>query len=571
MRNIIHRILKEEIILLEQRRKWTEDELRAEASKYSTKTDFQKGSPNADASARNKGKEFFDSITSHMIKKKRDKWTDDELESEALKYEYPSDFIKGSTSAYQSALKKGRDFYNKITSHMKTKNIDWTDDMLRDDAMKYKTKPEFMKNSPKAYQTAMNRGDDFWNKITSHMPNLHRTWTDDTLRQEALKYNTPTELYNDNPSAYKLIRDRGDEFFQSATEHMTRLNTWDEESIRKEAKKYKTKGEFLKNNGSAYGAANRLDILDSVTLHMEPSGSRYKRLIYVYEFPDKSAYIGLTYNLDKRDYSHMNNESSAVYLHMKQTGLKPIKKTLTDYMDKKEASKTEGVLEKKYRDEGWTILNRAKTGTLGGDVLIWKPEKIRQLFLQYDNLSQLYDEQPSAIQAAKREGMDFYKDVTSHIARKHNKWTDEMLKDEALKYKTRQEFRDANPKAYGASKNRGDEFYNTITSHMNFQRTQWTDELLRDEAQKYNTRNDFAKQSPNAYTVARRKGDEYFDEITLHMPKLNTSWDLDKLNKEMRKYSTMADFRRESPKAYQNLKYRKLYSMAKDYYDSLTS
>ena len=40
MRDIIHRILKEEIILLEQRRKWTEDELRAEASKYNTKTDL---------------------------------------------------------------------------------------------------------------------------------------------------------------------------------------------------------------------------------------------------------------------------------------------------------------------------------------------------------------------------------------------------------------------------------------------------------------------------------------------------------------------------------------------------
>jgi predicted GIY-YIG superfamily endonuclease len=310
-----------------------------------------------------------------------------------------------------------------------------------------------------------------------------------------------------------------------------------------------------------------MGIMDEVTSHMIPVGSRYKRLIYAYEFPDNSVYVGLTYDMSKRDYSHMNRESSAVYQYMLKTGLKPIKKTLTTFMDKTEASKMEGELEKKYKDNGWIILNRAKTGTLGGDVLIWKPEKIRQLFLQYDDLTKLYDEQPSAIQAAKREGMDFYKDVTSHIARKHNKWTDEMLTDEALKYKTRQEFRDNNQKAYQAAKARGDEFYNSITSHMDYQRTQWTDELLKNEALKYITRNQFAKGSPNAYTVARRKGDDFFNEITSHMPKKVNQWTDEDINTELPKYKNYSEFLKNS-KLYSVLKHQKKLQIAKDYYTS---
>jgi hypothetical protein len=443
----------------------------------------------------------------------------------------------------------------------------WTDEKLRDEAKKYKTKAEFQKNSPNAYQTAIKKGKEFWGDITSHMTNLHKSWTDDTLKQEALKYKTPAEFYHNNPSAYRLSLNRGDEFYRDATEHMTRLTNWTEENIKNEALKYETKPEFRDNNPSAYMAADRLGIMDEVTSHMIPVGSRYKRLIYAYEFPDNSVYVGLTYDMNKRDYSHMNRESSAVYQYMLNTGLKPIKKTLTKFMDKTEASKMEGEIEKQYRDKGWTILNRAKTGTLGGDILIWKPEKIRQLFLQYDDLTKLYNEQPSAIQAAKRQGMDFYKDVTSHIARKHNKWTDDMLRDEALKYKTRQEFRDSNQKAYQASKTRGDEFYNDITSHMEYQRNQWTNDLLRQEALKHKTKNEFAKQNPTAYKLSKDRGDVFFNEITSHMPKRVNQWTDEMINNELSKYGDYSEFLKNS-KLYSVLKHQKKLQLAKDYYTS---
>jgi hypothetical protein len=66
--------------------------------------------------------------------------------------------------------------------------------------------------------------------------------------------------------------------------------------------------------------------------------------------------------------------------------------------------------------------------------------------------------------------------------------------------------------AYAQSKRKGDEFFNKITSHMKNQHTYWTDEMLRDESLKYSSRNGFAKGSPSAYTTARKRGllDSFF-------------------------------------------------------------
>lgn len=56
--------------------------------------------------------------------------------------------------------------------------------------------------------------------------------------------------------------------------------------------------------------------------------------------------------------------------------------------------------------------------------------------------------------------------VNEQDRKKHQKWTDDELRDEALKFNTKNEFRKSNTSAYGAAKKRGDEFFNNITSHF---------------------------------------------------------------------------------------------------------
>jgi len=485
---------------------WSDDDLRQEALKYNTKTEFQKNSPSAGVAARSRGKNFFDDITSHMNKIKKDKWTDDELKQEALKYKTKVEFAKNNPSASQIAQRRGKEFWDDVTSHMNPLIHIWTDDELRQEALKYKTKSEFRDKSPKSFQVAIKRGKEFWDDVTSHMDILNRTWSDDELRDEAAKYETLADFWRFSNSAAQTAIDRSREFYNDITYGLKKITQWTDEMLKDEALKYKTMPEFKKQSPNAYQTAYSRKILKDITTHMELTGSRYKRLIYSYEFPDNSVYVGLTYNLNIRDRGHMKSNTSAVYLHMEKTGLVPIIKSKSVFVDRDEAKELEGKIVQEYKDKGWDILNRATTGGLGGGTKKWTKEKIQQEASKYDNLSDFYKFAPSAINAAKAFGDDFYTEVTSHMTKKIIYWSDDMLRDEALKYNTKQDFRDNNEKAYNTAKRRGEDFYNQITSHMKPQKTYWSDDMLSDESSKYETRTKFARSSPSAYAAAIRRG-----------------------------------------------------------------
>ncbi len=332
-------------------------------------------------------------------------------------------------------------------------------------------------------------------------------WTDEELRKEALKYSSLVDFTKNSPSAYQIAKKkRSKEFFDSIISHMDKTIRWTDDMLKNEALKYKTRGEFQKLNPVAYTTSSRRGILDDITTHMERAGSKYKRLIYAYEFPDNSVYVGLTYNLDKRDFSHMNRETSSVYQYMKASGLTPVRKSLTEFLDKDEASKLEGKLLEKYRSEGWKILNRAKTGVLGGSALLWTPEKIQNVANEFDNLTDFYEKYPSAIVAAKKIGKEFYEKITSHIARKINKLTDEEIIKIARKFKNKMSFYKENPQVYAQAKRRGEDFFDKVTSHMVNQKIYWTDDMLEKEGRKYKGRTPFSRGNPSAYTTARRRG-----------------------------------------------------------------
>lgn len=120
---------------------------------------------------------------------------------------------------------------------------------------------------------------------------------------------------------------------------------------------------------------------------------KYK--IYVYEFSNNYCYIGLTNNIKNRDEGHHTDESSGVYKHSQMFSESiPTIKVLEEDLDEYEAQASEDNWCKYYSDNGWLLLNKAKTGlfssSLGGksvsiDV---KVENIKES----SNLSILYNE-----------------------------------------------------------------------------------------------------------------------------------------------------------------------------------
>ena len=136
---------------------------------------------------------------------------------------------------------------------------------------------------------------------------------------------------------------------------------------------------------------------------------------------------------------------------------------------------------------------------------------------------------------------------------KRIKWTDDMLAEEALRYETRGAFQKGSKSAYNAAQRRG--LLGAVCGHMEAQNVAWTDDMLAEEALKYETRGAFHKGSPSAYGAARSRG--LLDAVCSHMDG-NTRWTEDMLAEEALRYETRGAFSKGSPSAYQTAQKRGL-------------
>lgn len=201
-------------------------------------------------------------------------------------------------------------------------------------------------------------------------------WTLDRCINEAKKFNTKSEWQKKSTSSYAIAM--RNKWISFCSDHMVvKKILWNYDLCFNEALKYTTKSEFFKKNQNAYSYAFRNKILDDVTKHMVKIGSSHKRLIYAFEFPDKSVYVGLTFDPNQRKKDHLNpqkRKKSSVYQYFIKTNKTPNFIILSDFFDKEKASIMEGKFLEKYKSDGWNIVNRNKTGVLGGNKLKWTKE-----------------------------------------------------------------------------------------------------------------------------------------------------------------------------------------------------
>lgn len=189
-------------------------------------------------------------------------------------------------------------------------------------------------------------------------------------------------------------------------------NKWTYEKCKVEALKYNTKKELAENSIGVMRAIwyNKWYELCG---HMKLIGNLYKRLIYVYEFSDNSCYVGLTCDVDRRNYQHIyTDNSSSVYKHIQETGLKPTLIIKTDYLDVKEAAELESKIEQEYENKGWNILNKIKTGGIGGGYIKWTYEECSREALKYTKLCDFYKKSRVAYDTCKENG---WYEITKHL------------------------------------------------------------------------------------------------------------------------------------------------------------
>lgn len=154
----------------------TNEGLRLEALKYKSRIDFEKNSHNAYQAAYRRGMDFLNSICLHMPHIRHGIWTDKELHQEALKYKSRGEFKNFSGVAYTVSRRRSKLFLDKICSHMRPSLVEaWSDEELIIEAKKYLSLTEFQKNGKGAYKASLDRGREFLDKICSHMPSITNT------------------------------------------------------------------------------------------------------------------------------------------------------------------------------------------------------------------------------------------------------------------------------------------------------------------------------------------------------------------------------------------------------------
>ena len=140
---------------------------------------------------------------------------------------------------------------------------------------------------------------------------------------------------------------------------------------------------FKKKTPSAYNASLNRYNLDDICSHMKSVGNRYKRCIYSYVFSDNSVYVGLTSNLKNRHYRHL--KKGTVYNYIINSGFDYEIFQLTKYIDVELAKQKEGEFVNKYKNDNYTILNKAKTGGVGSTIKKWTYDKCKEEALKYKN------------------------------------------------------------------------------------------------------------------------------------------------------------------------------------------
>lgn len=183
----------------------------------------------------------------------------------------------------------------------------------------------------------------------------------------------------------------------------------------------------------------------------------------------------------------------------------------------------------------------------------WTPHTLQTEALKYTTRTEFKEGARGAYKAADRQKL--LDAICSHMnegQKPHGYWTLETLQVEALKYTTRSEFQRGNGSAYGAAGRMN--LRDAICGHMTEVKKPdgyWTLERLRDEALKYSSRQEFQKLNGAAYKAAglmKRR-----DEICAHMLKIKHPkghWTLENLKLEALKYDNKVDFRKHSNPAF---------------------
>ena len=429
------------------------------------------------------------------------------------------------------------------------------------EAKKYNSRREFYKGNGSAYNVARKNGwlDNYtWFKEKQK----HNYWNNyNNNKTEAQKYNSRSEFAKGCQSAYNVACKNG--WLDNYTwlkEKKQPNGYWNNyENNKAEAKKYNSRREFYKGCSGAYHVARQNGWLETYTW-FEKDLSPYKNKrdnVYAFIFEElKSIYIGRTIDINRRYKQHSTDEKCTVYKFAKQNNTPIPQITILEIkLSLDEGREKEHYYVTKYKQEGWNVLNRAKTGknsgSLGGIAKgKWNKKTCFQEAQKYNSRREFEKGCVSAYNVACKNGwLDTY--TWFSVSKTAKKWNEQTCLAEAKKYNSRREFEKGCVSAYRVTCKNG--WLDNYTWFIEKKKPSgyWNNyENNKAEAQKYNSRREFQKGCVGAYYVARKNG--WLDNYTWFIEKKKPSgyWTYETCLAEAKKYNSRREFYKGCNSAY---------------------
>ena len=399
----------------------------------------------------------------------------------------------------------------------KTPNGYWTKDRCKQIASNYSVNKEFREQETACYDACCRNG---WvAELTQHMTKRNKDpgyWTKARCRKVISKYSTKKEFRKENYDCYRACQKNG--WVIELTQHLLQkkpLGYWTKEKCRLAALECASKTSFQAKYSKAYAMCLENGWLDDFCEHMKIKGTGSPRCIYTFRFR-KEIYVGLTDNFRRRKKEH--KEHGSTYQKLAKKG-KVIFKQETNYISEKKAQRKESQLLIFYQNKGFKILNKAKTGALGGTEIIYTKEICKEEASRHRTIS-TFSKTPHYNACSKNGWLE---DVTGNLERLEKPpgyWSSNKARcaETALKYSTKMEFKSSDGACYSTCVAKG--WLKELTTHMTGPKPKgyWSSNKARcaETALKYSTKMEFKSSDGACYDASRRNG--WLKELTSHMP-----------------------------------------------------
>ena len=205
------------------------------------------------------------------------KWDFKSCKADAKKYSSKNEWAEKSSGAWDAARSNG--WIDICCSHMevlKARNGTWTMEACKQDAERFKTRGEWKRKSASAYGIAWKNG--WLSQCCEHMTQVRvakNSRSIDDCRRDALKFKSRSEWQKESTAFYKVAVRNG--WVDQCCAHMVASRNpsgyWDNKSrCLEEAEKYESISEWQRRSHSSYKSAVRNGWLDECRSCLKKKG-----------------------------------------------------------------------------------------------------------------------------------------------------------------------------------------------------------------------------------------------------------------------------------------------------------